>query len=60
MKDKCEKCRGTGYVFLIDDNGHESMGACDCVNGAAHPGLPVITKMYCKFDELGRVVNGAV
>lgn len=55
VKTPCDKCHGMGYVFLIDGEKHESMGACDCQNGQANPGLPIITKMYCKFDELGRV-----
>lgn len=54
-KVQCDKCHGTGYVFLIDKDQHESVGACDCEHGKQHPGLPVITKMFCKFDEMGRV-----
>jgi len=53
----CDKCRGTGYIFLIGKDGHESAGACDCENGQANPGLPVITKFSYKFDGLGRVTN---
>lgn len=52
---KCDKCRGTGLIFLIDSEKHESVGACICENGLRNPGLPKIRRFSYEHDELGRV-----
>lgn len=50
----CPKCRSTGIAILIDQYGHESVGACDCINGAQHVGLPKIKMDHWNMDDLGR------
>jgi len=57
VKAPCDKCHGSGYIFLIDKFKHESVGACDCQNGKDRLGLPMIKKISYKFDEFGRVTN---
>lgn len=54
-KVECDKCRGTGLVFLVDSENHESVGACICDNGLEHPGLPKIRRYSYGCDGLGRV-----
>lgn len=54
-KQPCYKCRSTGIVFIIDQFGHESVGSCDCINGAQHVGLPKIRRFNWNMDQLGRV-----
>lgn len=54
-KVSCDKCHGTGLMFLIDQHKHESVGACNCTNGLIIQGLPRISILLYEFDGLGRV-----
>ncbi|KNZ41448.1 hypothetical protein [Acetobacterium bakii] len=55
IKTPCDKCQGIGYVFLIGKDKHESVGMCDCQNGEALRGLPIVKLFSYNCDELGRV-----
>lgn len=52
---ECDLCQGRGFLFLIDQRGHESVARCNCENGKKHPAFPRIKMDFFKKNKLGQV-----
>ncbi|WKY46267.1 replicative helicase loader/inhibitor [Eubacteriaceae bacterium ES2] len=54
-KAECDICNGRGFIFIVDQLGHESVARCNCDNSKNYPAFPAIKIDFWNKNKIGQV-----